>query len=295
MDLFSIIDLKMKNIVFFSIFFFVSITSVIGQEMEVMALEYSPYPGSAWFSESGKINLGYPLWKGEKSGLILSPEYKFMSGRNHSNLYPDYYDQLSLRFAWQYKIDAFWRFQWIVMPSVTACFSDHTAFLFNNVFRVVHKTEFITYTAGIAYSHRYANNIITPVAGFMWQPNKQWLFTARLPLNVQIQHKINKIFNLGFELSGNGMSSMSNQASYGFLWIHERNAVFFSDVRLFKNLWFTFGGGYTLSRTVKTFEWPEKDVWTVKFNLGEPGLHPFSDEKENGLFLNMGIKLKTGI
>ncbi len=265
---------------------------VYGQLYEAMAVDFTPYTGNSMFSESGVVRLAIPVVRKGNNSLFLSPEYKFFNTKSVDNISANYYDRFGFRLAWQYKISDGWKFQWVAMPSFSSIFDGNNDMLFNTIFKANYKASDFTYTLGIAYSYRYRNNIFTPVAGIVWKPEEKWTLSAKIPLNLRVLYNVKPSCDMGMELSGGGISSLSGNESYDFLWIHERNLFLTSDFKLYKNWWFSCSAGYTLKRTLKTYELPDSPVWTFKVNIGEPGLTPIDVYNETGVVARVGLKLK---
>ncbi len=284
--------MKTKKIVLIVVLVSLTNLKVLSQSNEAMAIEYSSYTGSALLKESGKFIFAVPVFHSGNSRLFLLPEYKFIYGNAFDIIPENYYHQLSLRWAWQYKINRAWRLQWVGMPALTSPFEDNQAVLFNTIFRANYKAGHLLCSFGLAYSYRYKNNIIIPVAGVAWQPNEHWTIHVKFPVNMNVQYKINRVFNVGLGIAGNGLSSLVENQNYDFLWIHERNLSLYSDVKLYKNWWLSGSFGYALKRTLKTYSMPENAIWTIKSNLGEPGLIPINEFSEPGFVAKIGIKFK---
>jgi len=267
---------------------------VYAQKYEAMAVDFSAYGGSSMFSESGAVRLAIPIVRKGSSRLLLSPEYKFFNTKNKEDIPANYYDRFSLRLAWQYRVSDGWKLQWVAMPSFSSPFNENNDILFNTIFRANYSASGFTYSFGVAYSYRYRNNILTPVAGIVWKPTDKWTLSAKVPLNFKVIHNVKPSWDLGMELSGGGISSLSENESFDFLWIHERNLFISSDFKLYKNWWLSCSVGYAFKRTLKTYELPESSVWTLKVNIGEPGLTPVDVYTETGFIARAGIKFKLG-
>lgn len=259
---------------------------------EAVVLKYEPYRTSSIFNQSGKVLFGLPIYKSGKSHYILSPEYRFFSTETNEFLSTQFLNQISFRFVWQYKLENNWRIQWLAVPVVTSPFTDKTGFIFNNVFKFNKTNSVFGYSFGIAYSLRYKNNIISPIVGFTWNPSNDWNLVGRVPIYIRIQHRLNPDLFVGAELSGNGISSLSTSSDYDFVWLHERNVGLFADWKLYKKWWLSATIGYSLNRTIKTYNLPDKNIWTIKTIFGEPGTEPISQLLEKGLIINVGVKYK---
>ncbi|MDD3078613.1 MAG: DUF6268 family outer membrane beta-barrel protein [Paludibacter sp.] len=283
----------MKKVALGVFVLFIAYTWVFGQKPDIVAAEFTPYGKSSFLMESGQVQFAVPVFKMEKNGLFISPEYKFVRSQAVNGMEAGFYQQLSVRWFWQYKLNDIWKIQWIGMPTVTSPFETQPSFLFNTMLRTAYKTGQFQCFLGLAYSYRYDNNIFTPVAGFSWTSVDGWNISARVPVNIKIQRRINPFWNLGLELRGNGISSTTtNTGLSDFLWIHEKNMLLFSDIKIYKNWWFTGSIGYAVERTLKTYAMPEKQLWTVKLNIGEPGVNPLMEYRENGFLAKLGIKFK---
>lgn len=283
----------MKKVTLGVFAFCIAYTWAFSQKLDVAAVEFTPYGSSSFLSESARVQFAVPVFKMGKSGLLISPEYKFVESRPVDEIVAGFYQQLSVRWFWQYKLDEIWKIQWIGMPAVTSPFEAQPSFLFNTMLRTAYKTGQFQCFLGLAYSYRYDNNIFTPVAGFSWTSVDGWNISARVPVNIKIQRRINPFWDLGFELRGNGISSTTtNTRLSDFLWIHEKNMLVFSDIKIYRNWWFTGSIGYAVERTLKTYAMPEKQLWTVKLNIGEPGVNPLTEYSENGFLAKLGIKFK---
>lgn len=259
---------------------------------EAVVLKYEPYRTSSIFNQSGKVLFGIPVCKSGGQLFIVSPEYKFFSTESSEIVSKEFLNQLSLRFVWQYRFEKNWRVQWMAVPVITSPLSDNTGFIFNNVFKVNKINPVFGYFFGVAYSYRYKNNIISPIAGFTWNPSNDWNLVGRVPVYLRIQHRLNPNLFIGTELSGNGISSLSTNSDYDFVWLHERNLGLFADWKLYKKWWLSATIGYSINRTIKTYNLPDENIWTIKTTLGEPGIEPISQFREKGLIVNIGVKYK---
>lgn len=285
----------MKKIILALVICYIQIPAVAYCQMyEAMAVDFTTYTGSSIYSESGAIRFAIPIVRQGNNRLLLSPEYKFFNTKNIDDISANYYNRFGLRLAWQYKMNESWKLQWVAMPSFSSLFGHKNDILFNTIFRANYKVSDFTYTLGIAYSYRYMNNIFTPVAGVVWKPADKLTLSAKLPLNLKVLYNVKPSWDMGLELSGGGISSLSESESYDFLWIHERNLFLTSDFKLYKNWWFSCSAGYVLKRTLKTYELPENPVWTLKINIGEPGLTPINAYNETGFVARIGLKFKMG-
>lgn len=285
----------MKKIILALVICYMQVPDVVYCQMyEAMAVDFTPYTGSSIYSESGVIRFAIPIVRKGNNRLFLSPEYKFFNSKSIDDIPAKYYNRFGLRLAWQYKMNENWKLQWVAMPSFSSLFENNNDILFNTIFRANYKVSDFTYTLGIAYSYRYMNNILTPVAGVVWKPSEKWTLSARLPLNLKVLYNVKPSWGMGVELSGGGISSLSENESYDFLWIHERNLYLTSDFKLYKNWWFSCSAGYALKRTLKTYELPEYPVWTLKVNIGEPSLTPINVYNETGFVTRVGLKFKLG-
>lgn len=279
-----------------SIFLFLIIFGLFrlkAQNTEGIGLEFSSYPGGTILSESGRIVLPIPLLREEINRIIIIPEYKFATTESLYEIPSNDYQQLGLRAVWQHKLNPDFRMQLILSPVFASLSQKNIAFLMNSAVRLNFKKKYFSAYAGIAFSNRYSNNIITPVAGVNWEPNARWLMSARLPLNMNIQYKAGSRIHVGALMWGNGISGTSESPDYDFVWIHERNIGLYTDFKLTGKIWITCLGGYALNRTLKTYGYPPKDVWTFKTTIGEPGIIPRNEYHENGMFVKIGIKLKV--
>lgn len=274
--------------------FFVSLLTVltIKAQNEAMAIEFTPYGTNAMVNQSGKFQFAIPVLKWGNQRLFFAPEYKFISGKLIDIVPANYYDQLSLRMAWQYKINETWKLQYVMMPAITSVLTHESSFLFNTIFRATYKYENITVNTGVAYSYRYKNNILTPVVGIMWNTNKKLTINAGLPFNLKLNYMPTYRWYTGFEISGNSISALSGKYGYDFVWLHEKTMFLYSDIKLYRNLWLSLAAGYTFKRTLKTYQLPDQSIWTVKIKIGEPGSEPVTAYEENGLSFRAGIKFK---
>jgi hypothetical protein len=284
--------MRSKLIISIGVFLILASNRIKAQGDEAVVLEYDMYRASSIFNQSGKVLFGVPIYRSGKSTFLLSPEYKFFSTETNELLSAGYLNQVSFRFVWQYKLENNWRMQWLSVPVVTSPFTDKTGFLFNNALRFNKTNAVFGYSFGIAYSRRYKNNIISPIAGFTWNPSNDWNIVGRVPVYFKVQHRLNPNLFVGAELSGNSITSLSTSPDYDFVWLHERNLGLFTDWKLYKKWWLSGMLGYSLNRSIKTYNLPDRNVWTMKTTLGEPGNEPLNQLHEKGLIINIGLKYK---
>jgi hypothetical protein len=262
------------------------------QGNETVMLEYEPYRASSIFNQSGKVLFGVPVYKSSRSLFFISPEYKFFFTKSNELLSAEFLNQVSLRFVWQYQFEKSWKIQWLGVPVVTSPLSNKTGLILNNLLKIDKTHPILGYFIGIAYSQRYRNNIISPMAGFNWNPTNDWNLVGRVPLYLSLRHKLNTSLYMGVELSENNISSLSKNTDYDFVWLHERNLGLISDWKLYKKWWLSGMVGYSLNRSLTTYKLPSKSIWTIKTTLGEPGNEPLNQLHEKGFIVNIGVKYK---
>lgn len=268
--------------------------AVSGQTNELIKLDTRLYGNSALFSSFTTARVAIPLYRNNKHVWVLSPEFKSLQTRTTDSVEATHYNRFSLRLAGQRSVGNDWNMQWLAMSSIGPAFDTKNDLILNTAIRFSQTRSNLTYTFGLAYSYRYRNNILTPVVGLVWKPEEHWLFSAKLPALLRIAHTVNPGWEVGAAYSGNGLSSLTNGSNPDFLWMRERNLLLTTGFRLTRFGWVTCAAGYTLKRSLKTYQLPEHPIWTLKTNWGEPRLTPTSEYNESGFMAQLGISFRMG-
>lgn len=266
--------------------------NLMSQNGELLVIDFQQYGQSSVFNQSGKISMAFPLLNLSQSKIFIAPEYKFFTNPENELLTQSCYQQLSVRFGYQYKPGEFWKLQWMLVPVITSPFSEISGLLFNSALRLNRNYSHFSYYFGIAYSYRYMNNIITPVMGLYWQPSDAWSLSGRLPVYCKIQHKLNPRLYAGVELAGNGISAQTESEQYDYVWIRERNIGLFAGWKVVGNWWLEGSVGYTVSRKIKSYQFSDDQNWTIKLDIGEPGIKPVNELNEHGLMCKTVLKYR---
>jgi hypothetical protein len=268
--------------------------AVSGQTNELIKLDTRIYDNSALFSTSSTVRLAIPLQRNNTQMWMLSPEFKSLQTRTTDSLEASRYNRFSLRLVGQRTLPKAWKMQWLALTSIGSGFTTTNDLIVNAALRFGQTRSNITYTFGLAYSYRYRNNILTPVAGIVWKPEENWLISAKLPAMIRMTHTVKPGWEVGAEYAGNGLSSLLNSGDLAFMWMRERNLLLTTGFRLTRYGWVTCAAGYTLKRSLKTYQLPEHPIWTLKTNWGEPRLTPTSEYNESGFMAQIGISFRMG-
>jgi hypothetical protein len=108
------------------------------------------------------------------------------------------------------------------------------------------KKETLKYSFGAYYNSEFFGAYFIPLLGIDWNITNKWNLFGTLPINLNLEYKMNKIIHAGF-----GVNLLTNSyriEDKDFLRIDDYNAKFILDIYAMKNQVISFEAGHTLFR-----------------------------------------------
>lgn len=108
------------------------------------------------------------------------------------------------------------------------------------------KKETLKYSIGAYYNSEYFGGYYIPLLGIDWNITSKWNLFGTLPINLNLEYKMNKTVHAGFGL--NLLTNSYRIENKDFLRIDDYNAKFILDIYLMKNQVISLEAGHSLFR-----------------------------------------------
>ncbi len=284
----------MTRIILSILLFFLLKTS-FAQQTSPFSFTYEPSTSSE-IKQRGSIQLAYPLLRSEHNRLIISPQYRFLQTGDSFPIEETKFTQTSLRFIWQHELNDRWNLNWVIAPAFASTSGNYSPEALTGITTVRFnwkKSEHITYTIGLSYAQRFSGNLLIPVAGFRWTPTKRATYTATLPLWFRAEWAVRPTFHTGFFSGGNGYNALlPNNVQYSYIWLQERNAGWFANLKMTRKWWFSLDVGYKLNQKLRAYSEMDRGSWEIGTPLTGSKQSPDFEHISKGLFLRCSVFLR---
>ena len=282
------------------LFIFLSITTanLYAQDFSPLAFDYKLYGSDSGIRKNGKVQVSFPVFISGKNQIVLSPQYKFLGlGDSFPKDEKSFY-QFSLRFAWRHQLNDHWNAALLASPSLASASGDFSseAWMWSGGVRVSNRvSQSFLYYFGIAYSNRFSNNLLVPLAGLRWNPVSRMNLSLNLPSRARLAWDFSDRIHTGLQFAGNRQTSyIPNQSEYDYFWFRERNLSWFTDLKLVRNWWVSAELGYSLKRDLLAYQESDYPVWRLGTQFNRTSLDPVLEYSEKGLFLNVSVGYRLG-
>lgn len=108
------------------------------------------------------------------------------------------------------------------------------------------KKETLKYSFGAYYNSEYFGDYYIPLLGIDWNVSNKWNLFGTLPINLNLEYKMNKIVHAGFGL--NLLTNSYRIQNKDFIRIDDYNAKFILDIYLLKNQVISLEAGHSVFR-----------------------------------------------
>ena len=108
------------------------------------------------------------------------------------------------------------------------------------------KKETLKYSFGAYYNSEFFGDYYIPLLGIDWNISNKWNLFGTLPINLNLEYKMNKTVHAGFAL--NLLTNSYRIQNKDFLRIDDYNAKFILDIYLMKNQVISLEAGHSLFR-----------------------------------------------
>ncbi len=290
----------MKIVMKYSIFsvFCLITTNLFSQDFSPFSFDYKLSDGNSMISKNGRAHLVIPCFISGRNQIALSPQYKFLELNDFSHFNESCFYQFSVRLAWRHKLSNSWDAALFISPSLASAYGNFSseAWMWSGGIRITNRTgQSLLYYFGIAYSNRFLNNLLVPVAGFKWNPVPHINLSFDLPSRARLLWEISERIHTGLQFAGNReISYLPNQQEYDYFWLTERNLSLFSDFKLFRNWWISADLGYSLKRNLLAYRKPAHALWRLGTQFDHIFLDPAFEHSEKGGFLNISLSYRLG-
>ena len=108
------------------------------------------------------------------------------------------------------------------------------------------KKETLKYSFGAYYNSEFFGDYYIPLLGIDWNINNKWNLFGTLPVNLNLEYKMNKTVHAGMGL--NLLTNSYRIQDHDFLRIDDYSAKFILDIYMMKNQVISFEAGHSLFR-----------------------------------------------
>jgi len=108
------------------------------------------------------------------------------------------------------------------------------------------KKETLKYSFGAYYNSEFFGDYYIPLLGIDWNINNKWNLFGTLPINLNLEYKMNKTVHAGMGL--NLLTNSYRIQDHDFLRIDDYSAKFILDIYMMKNQVISFEAGHSLFR-----------------------------------------------
>lgn len=282
------------------IFLLVSLIAInsFAQDFSPLAFDYKLYGGNSEVKKNGTIHLAFPVIISGKNQIVVSPQYKFLGLDDSFPFEKTNFYQFSLRVAWRHQLNDRWNAALLFSPSLASAFGDFSseAWMWSGAIRMSYlaNQRFLYYFV-IAYSNRFSNNLLVPIAGLKWNPVSHLSLSLNLPSQIRLLWEFTDRLHTGLQFAGNRQTSyVPNQPGYDYFWFRERNLSWFTDLKLIRKWWITTSLGYSLKRDLLAYQKSDHAVWRFGTQFDSTSLDPVFEFSEKGFFLNVSLGYRLG-
>ncbi len=279
------------------IFFFIS-AYVSAQGFDIMKLESRPFLGNSKIEGIERLELKVPLLLRENNQFILAPNSQLMHLDHSFPFDENRFYSLNMPMIWQHRMTEKFNVVFLFMPSLSATtgnYSNEALIWTGGLSFALNSKRKFNWQLGVLYSYRYKNNLIVPLIGFRWSQRGKINISASFPNRLGASWNFSKNMLLGLRMDNNTVSTfIPRYDDFDYSWFQERNIIPYTDIRIYKKLWFRLDVGYTYKRDMKLYKMPEENQWGFGANFNNNSTESVWENSEIGLFVNFGIVLKAG-
>ncbi len=272
-------------------------TIVSGQGRDIIKIESKWNSDLSHIKSLENIELKVPALIQEKNQIIFSPNAQILN-LDHSFPFEDHsFYSLNIPMIWQKPLLEKYKTGFIFIPSLSSAIGDysHNAFVWTGgLYFSLNNHRKFNWQVGVLYSYRYKNNLIVPLIGFRWSQNEGINITANFPRRFGVDWDISKNMLLGLRVDNNSFSTLiPEKEDFDYAWYQERSVIPYTDIKLFKGLWFRFDLGYSYSRDFKLYKMPDENKWSFGANFNNNSTDAVWELSENGFSMNFAIIVKS--
>lgn len=286
----------MKHILYIT--FCLISASLYAQDFSPLALDYKLLGNNSGIRKNGEVQLAFPVFISGKNQIVVSPQYKFLGLDDSFPFDKTNFYQFSVRMAWRHQLNDHWNATLLVSPSLASASGDFSseAWMWSGGVRVSNRvSQCFLYYFGIAYSNRFSNNLLVPLAGLRWNPVSRMNLSLNLPSRARLEWDFSDRIHTGLQFAGNRQTSyIPNQSEYDYFWFRERNLSWFTDLKLVRNWWVSAELGYSLKRDLLAYQKPDHAVWRLGTQFDRTSFDPVFEYSGKGFFLNVSVGYRLG-
>lgn len=272
--------------------------SLYAQDFSPLAFDYKLYGGNSGIRKNGEVQLAFPVFISGKNQIVVSPQYKFLGLDDSFPFDKTNFYQFSVRMAWRHQLNDRWNAALLVSPSLASASGDFSseAWMWSGGVRVSNRvSQRFLYYFGIAYSNRFSNNLLVPLAGLRWNPVSRMNLSLNLPSRARLSWDFSDRIHTGLQFAGNRQTSyIPNQSEYDYFWFKERNLSWFTDLKLVRNWWVSADLGYSLKRDLLAYQESDHPVWRLGTQFDRTSFDPVFEYSGKGFFLNVSVGYRLG-
>ena len=215
------------------------------------------------------LNLPFQI---DSDYIIVNPVYESYH-LNISSSDPINLTAVYMPLAWvhQYKSPK-WSTTLMAIPRLS---SDLSSSVSSNDFQIggialatYKKKETLKYSFGAYYNSEFFGTYCMPLLGIDWNINNKWNLFGTLPINLNLEYKMNKVVHAGAGL--NLLTNSYRVENADFLRIDDYNAKFILDLYLTKNQVISMEAGHSLFRQYRLGEMNDsKPYYTQDLNVSD--------------------------